>query len=634
MQFIFLDFETHYTDEYSLRKMTPVEYVLDARFECHGCAVKLGVDEPAYWIDGPDLPAFFATLNPNDVAMVSHNALFDQCIVAWRYGFTPKLIVDTLAIARACFGHELKSLSLNSVAMYLGLGKKGDVLYMVKGMSLAMIKADPGLYNVYMRYACQDVDFCAEIFRSTVRTGLFPPVEMVWMDMVLRCALQPRFMLDEYLLAEHLHMVREKKDLLLAQVMLATNAEGKSDLTSNDGFAQLLRAQGVDPPTKVSPATGRTTWAFAKTDMEFMELAEHENPIVQILIQARLGHKTTLEESRTDRMLNIANLTWPDGLRHCWMPVPHTSAAHTHRLGGAWQLNMQNLPRSEKLDDGTKRPSKLRRALIAPPGYSVVVADSSQIEARLVAWISKCWTLINQFAAGEDVYSSFASHVFGFVVTRHGNPSERFVGKQGVLGLGYGLGHVKFQLRLKTDSLNQTGRAIVLSDEASKNVVDTYRTIYHEVPTIWRSLQYSGIPVLLQGGVYEIGPCRFEERAVSLPGGLKLHYHNLYRADSSGNDWMFTYGGLTYKLYGGKLLENIVQALARTINRDAAIRIQKRKTRFAMQSHDELAYIVPNEAVPEMEGLLMEEMTRRPTWAPDLPLAAEVGHGPNYGEAK
>lgn len=620
MKTVYLDFETFYSDQFSLRKMTPVEYVLDPRFQVNGCAIIEGEGAP-FWLDGPQLPAYFASLDPKVTSLVTHNALFDMCIVAWHYGFIPRLMGCTMSVARTVLGHKLKYASLESVAKHLNVGLKGGTLSKVKGMDLQAIK-DAGLYDEYVAYGKDDVAMCAAIYRKLVIDGRFPFSELVIMDMVLRCAIQPQLQLCHSTLAQHLGEVQAKKAQLLDQAVMI-GASDKSDLMSNERFAELLRSAGVEPPVKVSPTTGQQTYAFAKTDTEFLDLQEHPSPDVQVLVAARLGHKTTLEETRCQRFLSISQLQWPATFEgNPMMPMPLAyGAAHTHRLGGTWKLNVQNLGRG----------SKLRRALIAPSHHKVVTVDSAQVEARGVAVLAGQDDLTEAFSQGRDVYSEFASIVFGYPVTK-ANKAERFVGKMCILGLGYGLGGATFKDRLKTASKDQLGTAIELTDIEAARYVNTYRGTYIKVPLAWRVLNYEGISALQRGHKFSFGPCEFEREAILLPSGLRLYYHHLHQVDG---EWWFTYGGIPKKLYGGKLLENICQSLARVAVMEAGIRIRKRLGRsFALQAHDELVFVVPDEAVEETKAVCLEEMSRRPAWLPNWPLAAEVGVGQSYGEAK
>lgn len=624
MDFITLDFETYYDKTYSLKKMTPVEYVLDPRFEVIMLAVKYPGRDP-FVLEEHEIQAWFNSLDPNNTCLITHNALFDMCIVAWKYNFIPRLMVDTLGVSRALLGHVLRTVSLKAVAIHLNLGFKGDFVGKVEGMRAADIKA-AGMWPGYVKYNVDDAVLCEGIYNSLVRSGQFPMDELVVMDSVLRMALQPRFVLDQNALAQHLSNIQTDKQNLIASAM-TIGANGKPDLMSNDKFASLLESLGVEAPMKISPTTGRATFAFAKTDTEFTELQEHPDPRVQALVAARLGLKSTIEESRTERLLAISNLHWGHLGYARLMPIPlRFSGAHTHRLSGDWKLNMQNLP--------VRKGNLIRSALTAPDGYKVVTIDSSQIEARLVAWLCGAADLLQQFANNLDPYSIFASFVFGRTITK-ADKAERFLGKTSILGMGFGVGWRKFQNTVKVSSLEQTGTQINLTDEEAARFVNTYRTVNHPVPTTWRVLN-DNIRVLAGGhGSFSIGPCNFYGGRIRLPSGLDLKYHDLR---NTGDGWVYSYAGKPRRLYGGALLENIIQALARIIITDAIIRIRQRISalgiHLALQVHDELVYIVPSHLVDIVKAILSEEMNRRPIWAPDLPLQSETGVGQNYGDAK
>lgn len=624
MDFITLDFETYYDKAYSLKKMTPVEYVLDPRFEVIMLAVKYPGRDP-FVLEEHEIQAWFNSLDPNNTCLITHNALFDMCIVAWKYNFIPRLMVDTLGVSRALLGHVLRTVSLKAVAIHLNLGFKGDFVGKVEGMRAADIKA-AGMWPGYVKYNVDDAVLCEGIYNSLVRSGQFPMDELVVMDSVLRMALQPRFVLDQNALAQHLSNIQTDKQNLIASAM-TMGANGKPDLMSNDKFAALLESLGVEAPMKVSPTTGRATFAFAKTDSEFIELQEHPDPRVQALVAARLGLKSTIEESRTERLLAISRLHWGHLGYAGLMPIPlRFSGAHTHRLSGDWKLNMQNLP--------VRKGNLIRSALTAPPGHKVVAIDSSQIEARLVAWLCGAKDLLEQFANNLDPYSIFASFVFGRTITK-ADKAERFLGKTSILGMGFGVGWRKFQNTVKVSSLEQTGTQINLTDEEAARFVNTYRTVNHPVPTTWRVLN-DNIRVLAGGhGSFSIGPCNFYGGRIRLPSGLDLKYHDLR---NTGDGWVYSYAGKPRRLYGGALLENIIQALARIIITDAIIRIRQRISalgiHLALQVHDELVYIVPDHLVDIVKAILTEEMNRRPIWAPDLPLQSETGVGQNYGDAK
>jgi DNA polymerase len=623
MKILFLDYESYYDQKtYSLSHMTPVEYICDPRWETIGLAACEGKNGEAQWIEGPDVAAYLGSKDPDEYAVVHHNALFDACISSFRYGWVPRQTWCTLAMARAMLYHKTGSVSLKTVVLELGVGVKGTEIEQASGMGLAALKAHPEQYAAYVGYALNDVRLSRAAFFKMLDMG-FPPMELSVIDMVTRCAIQPQFEIDVDLVARHLHDVVTEKQMLLTKAMLA-GVDDKDQLTSRNKLADLLKSMGVDVPMKISKTTGEPTFALAKTDKEFKALEEHEDPRVQAVIAARLGHQTTLEESRSQRFINIGQIAWPLASLMGRAPMPmRYSGAHTHRLSGEWKINVQNL----------RKGGKLRQALKALAGFQVVAGDASQIEARIVGWLSGCQTMVDAFARGEDVYSWFASMVYGYPVSK-ANVKERFLGKQAILGLGYGMGEERYEATIRILS---DGKIVIERSEA-KWVVEFYRSKFHEVPATWKFLDKMLFRMTDETCSQDWGPVRFEFERIVLPSGLSLNYHNLKR--SNMGEWTYFFGKEQKWLFGGKLLENIVQALARIVVMDAAVRMKSALAkidpglRLNLQVHDELVYIVPDDLVPVVEQMLLKELRWRPSWAPALPLDAEVGHGPNYAEAK
>lgn len=397
---------------------------------------------------------------------------------------------------------------------------------------------------------------------------------------------------------------------------------------SNDKFAEALRGMGVEPPTKISLATGKEAYAFAKTDGDFLDLEEHPDPDVQALVAARLGIKSTIEETRTQRFISISRLSWPNG-QAAKMPVAlKFSGAHTHRLSGDWKLNLQNLG-AGRLEG---KVAALRLSLEAPRGFKVVVADASQIEARLNASFCRQIDLIRAFSQGADVYSDFASFVFNKPVSKKTDPTARFIGKTSILGLGYNMGWPKFQATIKVKSKNEIRQELILSDYDANIIVASYRNKYAKIAAMWKELHHM-IPRMTRKDCHVVlGPITFVHEAIILPNGLKLFYHDLC---NEGGQWTFTYGGKRKYIYGGKLLENIIQALSRICTMDAAVRMKEvHGYSLRLQEHDALAYIIPEEEAEVCLDLLIEEMKVRPAWMPDVPLTAEGGIGDSFGDAK
>lgn len=904
-----LDFETHYDSKfYTLRKMDIPSYICDPRFEATLVAVKEGHD-PAFIVDGPDIPRYLQGLgDPKNITLYGHNLMFDACIASWIYGWRAGLNICTLALARQTIQAYCRSLSLKSVLEYLHLPAKGGFLSMVDGMRRDDIIA-AGFWQQYCDYAVGDIDGAYGIYQQLA--PLVPPEEHVIADMVLRMATEPSFDLDQPLLQAHLDDVIEKKKEMLAFAMIGGSLRGKEDLMSNDKFALVLQSLGIDPPTKTSPVTGRQAWAFAKSDEGMKELLEHPDPVVQAVVAARLGHKTTLEETRTARFLNCSTLTFPAyGVGK--FPVPlKVSGAHTHRLSGDWKYNAQNM----------RRGGKLRKSLKAPPGHTVVVGDEKQIEARMAAEFSGQADLVEQFRLGVDTYAAMATKIFGFVVDRKIHVPQGFVGKtclgadtlvltdsgwkpilyvsasdkvwdgmawvthQGLIYQGvkpaltkYGvtatsdheislgsswlewsavcadrrlfqsavasvrlpcsatsttnevgtqsanasvgeraastgttskaasqLGAVNVWARstlrtlhctatscltMLTDAVSPTASGPALTGATTQRTGFTaatageaYTSTKHGVPTSARScptcsraragmtrlstwieqitrrvtnratlgslppqattktegrfgscsfastnlkpvydianagprhrftiLTDEGPLVVsncVLSGMYGVGPPKFRSsvihlsqeqtgtridvdvdlgpsvtsetiieayrretwaitemrkrlnnciplmaqpdcnffvgavqflyQKIRLPNGHYLYYNKLRYDDTSGS-WIYEYAGRWKRIYGGALLENIIQALARIVTMHAALRLRpdliKYNWKLALQAHDELVLIVPDDHVNYAKQRLKEELTRQVTWMPNLPVDADIGSGPTYGDAK
>ena len=310
MKLYILDGESYYGREYNLRLLDPASYILDPRFELIGIAVKeLGIT--AYWIEGPDVPGFFADLDPDDIMTVSHNALFDNCIWSYRYGFVPRLMVDTLGVSRAVL--SLKSNSLASVAQHLGLGAKGKESHQAIGMRLADLKAKPDFYQAYVNYALNDATLCEGIFNKLVRTGRFPYEELYIQDLVLRCAVTPTLRANVPMLQHQLEDLRKRKQLLLTEC-----GYDRAALMSTAQFCEVLESLGVTVKTKISKK-GRVIPAIAKMDDFMAELTEYQeadddtNFRVRTLVNARLAIRSAIEETRSVKFVAVASLQWSNG---------------------------------------------------------------------------------------------------------------------------------------------------------------------------------------------------------------------------------------------------------------------------------------------------------------------------------
>jgi len=624
MRILILDFETYYDKQYNLRKLIPPNYILDPRYETNIVAVQDGLNGTPNWVDGPDFAGYLSQFDPADTITITFNALFDNCILAWRYGFVPAMMIDVMGMARALRGHKLRSLSLESCSEHEDIGHKNPgVLGHAMGLRRSEIMNNQNLWADYCAYAVHDVALTSELFKIYAKE--FPKEEYEVMDLVLRCAVQPKLCIDHDMLAAHMEQVVAEKDAMLAAAQTA-----KDVLMSPVGFQKALEALGVEVEYKITPA-GNSVPAFAKTDDFMDELANHDDPRVQALAAARLGHKSTLEETRGQRLLALAQLDWsatgalgtlPFALRY--------AGAHTHRLSGDWKLNLQNLPAAR-----SGSTSKLRAAVVAPVGHEIVVVDLGQIEARITAWLCGQADLLQQFADGKDPYAILASKIFGYPVDRKKQIIEGHIGKGGVLGLGFGCGPTKFfgmvirqarQYGIDMEALNK-----IWTESLAKKAVYAYRGANRNIVEMWGRLDailqnaWSGVT-----GPTMIGPCIIGHGYVRGPNGLEMRYI----PDSEPGENGYIYAQRWHKIYGAALLENIVQFLARVLFMQSAVRLAKLGYPFAGQVHDELIFVVPKKDVDNAKRVIYSEMMRQPSWAPGLPLKVEIGSGPSYGEAK
>ena len=629
MDIVTIDFETYYDKDYSLSKMTTEAYVRDPRFQVTGLAVKVN-DHPTDWYSGDNPGRFLKSLNYSDKAILCHNTAFDGAILSWLFGIKPKFWLDTLSMARP--HHAITTgLSLKNLAAHYKLGEKGTEV--LKSLGKRREDFTPEEMNRYAEYGINDVELTYKLFKKLRK--LTTAEELRIIDITMRMYTEPTIQLDRALLEQHLVDVIERKSNLVDVLGLdCSEEEAKRILMSNDKFAKFLSDMGVQPPRKTSPRTGKETWAFGKTDKEFTALAEHPDPVVQAAVAARLGVKSTLEQTRTENLIKVSERG----------PLPimlHYYGAHTGRFSGGDKLNLQNLPRG----------GALRKSLAVPKGKVLIACDSAQIEARMVAWLSDQEDLLQAFREGRDVYSEFASEVYSKKVTK-ADKVERFVGKTCVLGLGYGMGAQKFK---DTLALGQGGIKVDVDIDEASRIVTLYRGKNHKIAAMWR--RGGNVLVdMLAGRDGLIMPSRnllpySYATGITLPSGLPILYP-LLSTEASGLGLQYVndarayrtavvnkLGGDTQKgvpwtrIYGGKVVENIVQALARIVVAHQMVEIAKRY-KVVLQVHDEIVCCVDEGEAEEAKQFIMDCMSTPPEWAADLPVACEADIGLNYGECK
>lgn len=616
MSVITLDFETYYSKEFSLSKYTTEEYIRDKRFEVIGVAVRAG-DQPTEWFSGThnDIGAFLKKFDWEHSALLCHNTLFDGAILAWIFNIKPAFYMDTLCMARAIHGVDAGG-SLAALVERYNLGKKGTEVVNALGKKRSEF-TDIDLAQ-YGNYCINDVNLTFNLFNRLSQR--FPGSELELIDMTLRMFIDPMLMIDDGLLMDRLEEIRaEKMELLgsLKEVLKAENEEEvRKKLCSNKQFAKVLESHGVTPPVKTSPTTGKETFAFAKNDEKFIELQEHEDPVIQQLCAVRLGTKSTLEESRIERFISIR------GRNRGRLPIPlKYYGAHTGRWSGMDAVNLQNLPSRDK------KKKTLKNSVVAPPGHVVVNCDSSQIEARVLAWLAGQTSVVEQFRKGEDVYSIFASKIYGRPISKK-DPVERFVGKTCILGLGYGTGALKLRHTLKTQPPGAD-----ITEEEAKRYVTVYRTENSKIPDLWAECDRALNAMMKEAKKsFSLG---FGEAlwitpdGIELPNHLHIRYANL-RLDENGKMIYDSRKG-PVNIWGGSMVENVVQALARIIVGEQMLKLRE-TYRPVLTVHDAAVMIVPKAEVTEAVDFITKVMSTAPDWCADLPVACEAKWGESYGE--
>ena len=647
-QILVIDFETRWDrKDYTLSKMTTEQYIRDPRFKAFGCCIKIYDVPGIVWVTHKDLADTFNAIDWSTTAVLAHNAQFDVAILSYVYGHQPCFIFDSLSMARALRGVEVGN-SLAKLANEFGLPPKGQAVHSTDGLEELTHEIEFELAE----YCKHDTFLCEEVFKRLIKD--YPAKELRLIDLTLKMFTNPVLELDQEMLREALVEESTKRTELLNRLGIE-----EATLASNDKFASVLSGMGIAPPKKISKTTGKEALALAKNDAHFQALLNSDNEDVALLCEARLAVKSTLERTRAQRFLDISE--------RGRLPVPlNYYGAHTGRWSASKGsgLNLQNL----------KRGSFLRKSIQAPAGYSLVVCDLAQIEPRVLAWMCDYTDLLEIFASGKDAYAQFGAQMFGIPgLSKDSHPDLRQSAKSALLGCGYGLGWASFAAQLLTGFLGapptrydkafakQLGVGAEFVNEfisyqpylermkdiphtctepeltvhcvSAKKIIDKYRDAAQPVKTFWEMCDALIKRSLVEGKPYTHKCLTFEKERIVLPSGLALRYPQLSGVADEKGRIQWTYGDDKKKLYGGKLTENIVQAVARCVMTDGMLRIQKQYP-CVLTVHDEVVALVPESEADDAENWVLAQMTMVPKYMPGIPLGAEAGHAKRYGDAK
>lgn len=671
-----IDFETYWDTEYTLSKLSTSEYVRDPRFKAHMMAIKVG-NKKTRVIPHHLIARELRKIDWAQYDLLCHNTAFDGFILSHHYGVVPRTYYDTLSMARGLYSNDIGA-GLDEVSEYLGKGNKiKDVLEDSRGIR----DLPKALYGRMAVYCAQDDDLTFEIFKEMVE--ITPVSEMLLMDLTVRMFCDPVLRVDlARVQIELARELKEREDLLLSidvaiydvpkedgkhRFVQMTKAEkasftdhekrlfkAKKIVGSSEGFANLLRAEGIEPPVKISPAwikkpreerrdEDKWAYAFAKDDADFIGLPERVildptfitslnrnkksdvaklaalSERVKALVEVRLAVKSTTNITRAQRFLTAGANGMP-------LPVGYAYArAHTLRWGGNNKMNMQNL----------KRGGELRQSILAPKGHVMCVVDSGQIECRMNGWLWGQDDLMEDFrksdaGIGRDAYCNFGDIIYGRTITK-ADKTERFVSKVGVLGLGFQMGAEKFQGTLAKGALG--GPPVFFTLDQCKVIVNAYRRKNYKIVAGWAKCNQI-IEDMAAGRSGSHKCITWEEGRIWGPDGTCLKYPNLkksFNEDKGWDQWTYESKGVTKSIYGGLLCENIVQWLARMVVATQMLEISA-KRRVVMMTHDEVVAIAQLRAAEKCFKEMMVAMRRPPSWCADIPLDCEGGYAENYSK--
>jgi DNA polymerase len=635
-----LDFETYYDQEYSLEGMSIIEYVTDPRFEFTGLGIKTGTGDSVF-IPGPRVPWAIKRLQKrfgkafHNGTVVVKNSKFDILILAQKFGTYPPYVIDVEDLSR--YYDSRMSQKLKDLAKLFKLPAKGDTSQF-KGQHCADID-----WASMKEYCLNDVDLEYRLLEILLPMINNPKIEFQLMQHTLNLYLKPTFDLNMKMAGDiGMDMGLELHDDL-AQVGWVLEYATKKKKTVED----ILRAKSIFPKIladvlpegeEVPMKQGKKKMipALAREDVGFQLLLAHSNEKVRNLCKAKAACTSwPLHQAKVQNLI-MQTRCFGDGVH---IPIKYYGA-HTGRWSGTQKWNPLNLGGKGRGRAIHPLIGKVRHTLRAPEGHKLIIADSAQIEARELAWISGQDDLVKGFADGQDIYSTFATRLFGCEVrkpTDGDTPEEakiltirRGFGKDAILGCGYGMGANTFFDRCRQ---NESLRPLFDSGEYDWNFINklikTYRTTYAEIPKFWRTVEkcfrfvtkYPREVMLYHNPFTYDVLLRFwregHDTIIQLPSGRRLFYR--YATVDSRNQIKDIHS----PLWGGSITENIIQSICRDLLAGWLLKCERYGIPVILHTYDELVGCVPKHRADKALEQMTQIMNTGPDWAAGLPLDTE-----------
>jgi len=612
-----IDYETFFDTDYSLSKMSTVEYINDPRFEILGVGVKVN-DESGVFNPGPQSNLIVPD-NIDNYTVLVQNARFDVTILQTKFGVIPKFIIDLKDLAShydSRMSHRLKDMA----KMY-DLSPKGDTMQF-KGLHWGDMTQNQRLSLA--EYTIDDVDIETDLFKILLPKLSNPVTEIQLARHTLDLWLHGRFAID-------IDMATKLKAKMRTQMARTIKDSGYTpkELRSKKfiGYLKAALPDGEKVPMKQGKRGNIP--ALAKDDEACQQLVAHPEKEVRDLVLARLACRSW--PTHIKRVQSLISQTLANGglLR---VPLNYYPG-HTGRWGGSEKINLQNMGGAGRRGVGhDPLIGQTKEVLMALPGCVLGYADSSQIEARLLAWLAGQTDLLEGFARGEDVYSEFATTVFGATVRKPKKTDppqlaryleiKRGFGKDNILGDGYGMGATRFYNNcLKDPSLRPLFDSGQYDFKFVEKLIKTYRTKYSKIPEYWGKVERAFKQCIRFPHLEPtVGPltfrCKNAEVQIELPSGRVLYYRHCRIKDKG----IRYHGG---PLWGGSITENIVQAVARDLLGFWILECERVGLSIVLHIHDSIIVMMPEDKVSEQSKLFGDIMCTVPDWAEGFPAAID-----------
>lgn len=661
MRHLFIDFETY--SETDIKSAGNYKYCEDPAFEILLCGYMWDTDTEVSIIDltTPNgitefNELFTSVANDPEVVIVAHNATFERvCLKEYGFDISPMRFFCTANMALYCgMPPSLDAVSqiLDLQDKKLGTGKNLIRYFSVPckptkvngGRTRNLPEHDPEAWNEFIEYLRYDVLSEKEIFGKLSRFE-FPEAEQKIYAADQR--------INDYGILADLELAHAAQDMDEEyKARLTERAEKVFGLSSLKSMPQLRGFIKERTGVVIDSLNKNSIEEVIKTVMSLKNVTDEDKQAVLDVIDLRREVGKTSNAKYTAILASAGRGNRIRGL------FRYYGANRTGRWAGRL-VQLQNLPQNHIEDlDGARELAKMhdldmmeviydkpthilsqliRTAFIAPDGYTFSVADFSAIEARVIAWVAnEQWRLDLFKDPKADIYCASASKMFGVPV--HKGDELRQRGKVAELALGYGGGVNALTTMDTRKALTEQEKPQILSKwrEANKKVVSLWKSLENAAktcigtrrPQTYVIDEFSSIIFSYEGGAMTI----------ELPSGRKLFYPSarLSSRTISGNNGEFDVQDISYmgqeqttgkwaKLhtYGGKLTENIVQAISRDLLANAIFKVFDMGYNIVLHVHDEIAAEIPKDGNEELTlNAMIDAMCDAPGWAANIPLRA------------